>query len=308
VSLARVPVYLSQIPNAAPPGQASGSGTWATVGTGTGQRAPKASGSGTTAYVGAGTGKRAPKASGSGSVAYVGTGAGKRTPKASGAGIYTFAGAGLAVTARRATGSGALDWIGTGSGHRDPLAAGTGLWTYDGTGTGSTPAEPPPGEATGGGMFTYEGDGLALRPAIASGGGEFIYEGAAVLAPEAPSAPLEGEPMALGTFALLIDGARLDGTPETTAVVSIASDQAALEDEVADRYFFPSATAETGKRVTLPYTVTLRTDVPEGGTDPSAIGYTVTVSTRYGGRVTSHIAAQPASTTPVALTDLPELV
>lgn len=114
--------------------------------------------------------------------------------------------------------------------------------------------------------------------------------------------------MALGTFHVTIDGERLGGTAETTAVLRVAiQGRSAIKDEAADRFIFPSVHAG-GASVSLPYTLDLPTDVAAGaGTESTELGFEVTVTTHYGGRVVAQFAARPADET-IALTDLAETV
>lgn len=104
--------------------------------------------------------------------------------------------------------------------------------------------------------------------------------------------------MALGTFTLSIDGRQLDGGPETTAHVKISvQGRSVIADQAGNELWFPVA----GKSVSLPYSVTLPSDVTTGTS--TEIGYEVLVTTRNGGRAQGIFAARAVGTT-VYLADL----
>lgn len=111
--------------------------------------------------------------------------------------------------------------------------------------------------------------------------------------------------MALGTFTLVIDGQRIGAGDETTAeLVLKVQGRSTLVDADANEFHFPHASAAAGMSIGLPYTVQLPTNVASGaGANSTQIGYSVTVTTRYGGRVHADFAARPAGAT-VHLTDV----
>jgi lysophospholipase L1-like esterase len=110
---------------------------------------------------------------------------------------------------------------------------------------------------------------------------------------------------ALGTFTLLIDGARLGGAAETTARIEITpqNPSGAVKDADADKFWFRPVVANVG----LPYSIDLPTDVASGGDPSTVIGYTVKVTTSPGARLSVDFAARAAGST-VALTDVTETV
>lgn len=98
--------------------------------------------------------------------------------------------------------------------------------------------------------------------------------------------------MALGTFTLSIDGQQLDGGAETTAHVKIkVQGRSVIADQAGNELWFPVA----GKSVSLPYSVTLPSDVTTGTS--TEIGYEVLVTTRNGGRAEGVFAARAVGTT-----------
>ena len=101
--------------------------------------------------------------------------------------------------------------------------------------------------------------------------------------------------MALGDFTLTIDADQIDGTDETTAtlVLTLQGEPFLLD----DTKFRTLSKLARGVQVSLPYTVTLPTDVAAGaGVNSTTIGFDVTLSTKYGSRITTGFAARPAGT------------
>ena len=91
--------------------------------------------------------------------------------------------------------------------------------------------------------------------------------------------------MALGTFTITIDANQLGASTERTASiqVKIANGNDFIKDNAAGEFWFPHLSSPKPLPVSLPYSLTLVTDVDSG--ESTEIGYTVTVTTKSGGRV-----------------------
>lgn len=115
--------------------------------------------------------------------------------------------------------------------------------------------------------------------------------------------------MALEIFTLRIDGKQLGGDPETTATLILRiQGQSAIVDEAAHKIIFPLKGADTGLRISLPYTIDLPTDVAAASPDTSELlGYYVDVRTDAGGRIEAAFAAAAADST-VNLDDVTEMI
>lgn len=109
--------------------------------------------------------------------------------------------------------------------------------------------------------------------------------------------------MSFGTFTVTISGTQIGGTSEDSARLVVTANTGTLKDADGDAFRFP----REPKYISLspPYPLILDTDVTTGSS--TVIGYTVTVTTKAGGRITTSFAAQAAGTT-IALTDLVETV
>lgn len=215
MSLARLPIYLSQIPDAPSlaAGAGSGSGVLTYASSAVGRRSPLASGSGSLLFTGAAGGKRAPRATATGSLAYSGTATGKRTAKASSSGAFTFAGTATGKTTRRGAGAGAFTYAGSSTGKRAPKATGVGVFSLAGAAVGAKPAVALR-QGAGTGAYAYLGAAAGEMSPLASGAGLQTRTGSAIgLAPSLDSAPPldEGTPMPLATHTLTGDLSALIG-------------------------------------------------------------------------------------------------
>lgn len=112
--------------------------------------------------------------------------------------------------------------------------------------------------------------------------------------------------MAFGSFILVIDGERQDGTAEKKARLHLRSQGVdTLVDADADQFRFPTQFAKSdGVAISLPYMLSLDTDSVSG--ESTSIGYEGYVKTDEG-QVDFQIAAQEAGTTR-ALADLTDEV